>query len=291
MSDLTFFCDTYASKTFASGTFRGAGVVPPPTGEKRTFFCDTFANKNFASNTFRGIGTVPPPPPPPPGPPFTATVTDSAVFVRPITDFLVFTASAFSTVPPPPVTVYLQDDFAGTDGASIDSRPMNTGPGWTIASGTNSGGWVIDSGRARETGTLPITSSIAISDAGVSDGIVSATVNVPAIIGDSAVGILARVSADFQNGWLGWVDVFDQRIVISERTSGFFVLRAQLPASLSYDTDYELSLDCTGSVLTLTVAGVGLVTFTSPADLTNTNFGIYGDSAPGQFVSSFIVTA
>ncbi len=291
MSNLTFFCDTFASKTFACGTFRGAGVVPPPAGEKRTFFCDTFANKNFASNTFRGVGTVPPPPPPPPGPAYTATVRDSAVFVRPITDFLVFTAAAFSTVPPPAPTVYLQDDFAGTGGASIDSRPMNVGPGWSIASGGNAGGWVIDSGRARETGTLPITSSIAISDAGISDGTAEATVNVPAIIGDSAVGVLARVSADFQNGWLGWVDVFDQRIVISERTSGFFVLRAQMPASLSYDTDYELAFAVEGPVLTLTVAGVGVVTYTSSADLTETNFGIYGDSAPGQFVSVFLVTA
>ncbi len=287
----TFASKTFAPKTFASDTFRGPGVVPPPSGGKRTFFCDTFASRTYAPNTFRGVGTVPPPPPPPPGPPFTATVRDSAVFVRPITDFLVFTAAQFSTVPPPPPTVYLQDDFAGTDGASIDSRPMNVGPGWSIASGGNSGGWDIDSGRAKETGALPITSSIAISDAGVSDAVVSGTVNVPAIIGDSAVGALARMSADFQNGWLGWVDVFDQRIAISERTSGFFVLRAQLPASLSYDTDYELAFDCTGSVLTLTVAGVGTLSFTSSANLTNTNFGIYGDSAPGQFVSSFIVTA
>ncbi len=187
------------------------------------------------------------------------------------------------------VTTYLRDLFAGTDGVSIDSRPMNVGPGWSIASGGNFGGWVLDSGRARETGTLPITASIAISDAGVSSGIVGATVNIPAIATDSAIGVLARMSANFQNGWLGWVDVFDQRIVISERTSGFFVLRAQIAAALSYDTDYSLSFTCSGSSLTLTVAGVGSVSYISSADMTNTNFGIYADSAPGQFVSNFFM--
>ncbi len=189
-------------------------------------------------------------------------------------------------------TIYLKDVFAGTDGVSINARPMTVGPGWSIASGGNFGSWVIDSGRARETGTLPITASIAISDAGVNTGInVGATVNVPAIVTDSAVGVLARMSADFQNGWLAWVDVFDQRIVISERTSGFFVLRAQLPAVLSYDTDYSVTLTCSGSVFTLTVAGVGAISYTSSANLGNTNFGIYGDSAPGQFVSNFLVAS
>ncbi len=186
---------------------------------------------------------------------------------------------------------YLRDTFAGTSGVSIDSRPMNIGPGWSVASGANFGGWVLDNGRAQETGTLPITASIAVSDAGVSAGVVSATVNVPSIIGDSALGVLARMSSDFQNGWLGWVDVFDQRIVISERTSGFFVVRAQLPAALSYDTNYSVSLACSGSAFTLTVAGVGTVSFTSSADMTNTRFGIYGDSAPGQFVSNFLVAS
>ncbi len=183
----------------------------------------------------------------------------------------------------------LQDNFAGTDGVSIDSRPMVVGPGWSIATGGNTGGWVVDSARARETGTLPITSSIAISDSGASTAVVSATVRVPSTASDSAVGVLARMSADFANGWLGWVDVFDQRIVISERTSGFFVLRAELPVSLSYDTDYEVTLTCAGSVFTLEVAGVGSVDYTSTADLTNTNFGIYGDTAVGQFISSFLV--
>ncbi len=193
--------------------------------------------------------------------------------------------------PPVPPTPYLKDNFAGTNGASIDSRPMDVGPGWSVASGANFGGWVIDSGRAKETGSLPITASIAISDAGVGDALAGVTVYVPSIATDSAVGVLARMSADFQNGWLAWADVFDQRIVISERTSGFFVLRAQLPAVLSYDANYSLSFRCTGASLTLTVAGVGTLSFTSSSNLTNTNFGVYGDSAPGQFVRSFLVTS
>ncbi len=188
-------------------------------------------------------------------------------------------------------TTYLRDTFAGTNGVSIDSRPMNVGPGWSIAAGVNAGGWVLDNGRARETANTPTTAAVAVSDAGVNAGVVSATVNVPSITGDSAVGVLARMAADFQNGWLGWVDVFDQRIVISERTSGFFVVRAQLPAALSYDTNYAVSLDCAGPVFTLTVAGIGTVSYTSSADLSNTNFGIYGDSAPGQFVSNFLVSS
>ncbi len=235
-----------------------------------------------------GFGSGTTPPPPPPVVPTGASVYDSAVFVVPVSDSLVFTASGFTS---PPATVYLQDDFAGTNGVSIDSRPMDVGPGWSIASGGNFGSWVIDSGRARETGTLPITASIAISDAGASDAIAGATVNVPSIATDSAIGVLARMTADFQNGWLGWIDVFDQRIVISERTSGFFVLRAQLPAVLSYDTDYALSFACSGSSLTLTVAGIGAVSWTSSSNITETNFGIYGDSAPGQFVSVFLVTS
>ncbi len=264
----TFKGKTFASKTFACGTFAGAGVTPPPAGGKRTFFCDTFASKTFACATFRGAGSVPPPP---------TNLGRGGRWSPP---------GRYSGRIPAARTL-LADLFAGAAGASIDARPMTTGPGWSIASGGNAGGWVIDSGRARETGTLPITSSVAVSDAGAGDGTVYGTLTVPAITGDSAIGMLARMSADFQNGWLGWVDVFDQRIVISERTSGFFVPRAQLAASLSYGRDYALSFRCVGSSLTLTVAGVGAVSYTSSANMANTRWGVYGDSAPGQFVSDF----
>lgn len=186
----------------------------------------------------------------------------------------------------------LGDDFAGAAGLSIDARPMPTGPGWTLATFGLHGGWVLDgAGRAKETGAAG-SSSVACADAGVSDVAVRATARVPAGSPAGALGVLARMSAlsvsgSFLNGWLGWVDVSNGALVISERNSGVFTTRASVPATLAHDTDYDLSFRCEGTTLSLSVAGVGSVSYTSAADQANTLCGLYGDTAVGQSLSAF----
>ncbi len=193
-----------------------------------------------------------------------------------------------SRVPPP--TVYLQDDFDGTDGARIASRPMTVGPGWTIQD--PAGDWVIDAGRARMVVTDSNVGAVAFSDAGVSDLVrETAVLRVPSGYPDSAIGLLARMSGDGREGWLAWMDVTEQTIKISERIANVFFLRATQPAMLDFNTNYPTVLTVADSTFTWVVGGAGCVSWTSPNYASNTRFGIYGNGIIPQSLSRFLVAS
>ncbi len=206
------------------------------------------------------------------------------------------TGDGGSTAPfVPPVTTLLKDNFAGAAGASIDSRPMDVGPGWVLQTVGVHGGFDLDgSGRAVETGVAG-TSANACADAGASDVVVSATLRVPSGLPSGAIGLLARMSAlaggQFADGWRARLDVAGQLLSISERVAGVFTTRASVAAALAFDTDYAVSFRCSGTTLTMTVAGVGSVSYTSAANLTNTYCGLGANTAIPQYFSSFLVTS
>ncbi len=178
-----------------------------------------------------------------------------------------------------------QDRFAGANGEPLANHALDTGGTWTI----DTGEWTLD-GDGHVVQGNPL-GNIASTEGDSANSRTFATVNVPVGVPDSAVGVLARLDAGSQNGWLAWIDVVDGALSLSERISGFFTLRHSVPLTLSFDRDYVVILDYLDDLFTVTLNGITSFTYNSSANIFNTRVGIYGDTAVGQRVSGFNVTA
>ncbi len=105
------------------------------------------------------------------------------------------------TAPVGPVT-YLYDTFNGSNGATIESRPMNVGPGWVILAGNS---FTLSSGKA-----VRVNNAETVADAGVADGVL--TCNVVAPVTKQVAGIAFRMQATKFGYWYTF-DAFQSKLL------------------------------------------------------------------------------
>jgi uncharacterized delta-60 repeat protein len=172
----------------------------------------------------------------------------------------------------------LQDNFAGTNGASITSRPMNIGGSWTDAANdfTLNGG-----------GCVPTSTSVclAIGNATQANMHVKATVN-----GSTSAfpGVAARAQ-DANNYWLS-VFLSTSSIALYEILAGVATERASGTSSWSASTNVTIELSANGNVLQTYVNGSAIsgCTYTSTDLNTVTGAGMRNNSNVSITYSSFI---
>jgi hypothetical protein len=197
----------------------------------------------------------------------------------------------------PSQRILLKDTFVGTNGLAIDQRAMDVGPGWTVPNEGAGWSWILASGRAQAVVPSGAAAAWAFAQTIQSDGVVSATINVPTTAA-GATGLVGRVtpvgatgSPTTFNCFLANIGFSTGALVIKEQNTlgGFTNLISVTGLTLLANTDYNLSFRFEGSLITATIAGIAQCSVVSTDMQTNLNFGIYAE-VDGRFVSNFLVT-
>jgi len=164
-------------------------------------------------------------------------------------------------------TTGLIDDFSGSAGSFANRTPTGKGGQWQIANGLVS---TNGSGSAVATGA----DSIAVSEAGKADGVITLTMTVHAT---NAGGILFRYQ-DAQNYWRA--QIAGTSIKIMEVTGG---VNNQRATATGFQTTGTLILTLTGNSISCagTLVNGAPASFSSSVGATRTKHGLYyGASGP-----------
>ena len=161
--------------------------------------------------------------------------------------------------------VYLQDSFTDSNGTSLSLHTMDTGPGWTIVSGS----FEIQNAGARD--TFDGGSPIAVSNAGSSDGVASVTV-LP-WTGNNSAGLIGRY-VDSNNYWMVSTNTPANNAVLYEVTGGSLTNRADISYSFDSGTPYTLKLVFDGTSIEVYIDNTLQATYTSSAHQSATRFGL-----------------
>ncbi len=163
-------------------------------------------------------------------------------------------------------TVYLYDTFDGIDGANIQSRSMNVGPGWvnqtTISSITLSGG------RATRVGL----DGEVVAQSGVSDGVITCDVEAP--ITKKTAGIAFRVGAARFGYWYTF-DAFAGKLLKYAGNDGDSDIFTTVGTSVNTSATATITITLNGSSITIAcTATPTIITYTDTSYVTNTKHGL-----------------
>lgn len=181
-------------------------------------------------------------------------------------------------------TILIQDFYTDTDTTLLPAHTPNidtVGGGYTAVQN----GHVINSNEIRTSATV----SIDIIDCGASDISIAMDARPNSNAGAPGGGGFIYRYQDVNNFWLAHVDVFNTRIVMYERVSSTFNIRAETGISWVASQTYNITLDVSGTSHSIKVDGANEITYTSSALQSATITGIYDF----LFVAgdNFVVTA
>lgn len=159
---------------------------------------------------------------------------------------------------------YLYDTFGGSNGQSIVDRPMNVGPGWTIAPG--SADFTILNGTAICTSAGGV--NVAWSDASHFNATASVTLQFGGSPTADSVGLYFR-GTDEDNYWMAILDNTISEFSLYQVQTGTPTLRDSTALAFDPDTNYALQVICNGNLITCTLDGSDAISY-SDATFNNT---------------------
>ncbi len=178
-------------------------------------------------------------------------------------------------------TTLLSDAFTGTNGTNLTSHTMDVGAGWTQLRG----GYTISGNKAIPSSSGAFNNDVA--EAGTSEHTAQVVVNRSAA---AAPGVMARAS-DSTHYWLGVLStVSGQAHLYRNDGDDFAEPEAAVTHAFNTSTDYTLTLECVGNVITFKVNGVTVITTTNTFNNTATKAGLHVFGNANATFDNFLVT-
>lgn len=166
----------------------------------------------------------------------------------------------------------LEDHFTDVNGTALDAHVMDTGPGWTISTGT----WQIQSNRANDVASSGLFHKVT-ADAGQANVDAQVDVTLPPAAGNYySGGLIARFS-DGNNYWLVYVEYSGSApyVFIDTVESGGDTVRSSGEVTASPGGTYTLRLVANGSTVNAYWDGDLICSYTSSFNNSATEFGLY----------------
>lgn len=173
-----------------------------------------------------------------------------------------------------PVTVFAEDDFIGSNGTFVESRPTNIGNKvWS----TNAAGAFTLNGSGKVVSTIQANANADVFDAGVSDFTISCPMSSFSPDGNLCViAVLMFRYVDANNHWGIQVDPRYNRVTLYNKQGGTqFDQMYIADGTVINNAVTTCRVDCVGPTVTVWVNGVQIASETATFNQTATKCGIY----------------